>query len=202
VTDELERRLRSADPAAPAAQEGAPTDVWIRDLVEATMHNSQHVPTQRSRWLAVAASAAAITVLGAGAYAVLEPTDSPSGGPSASNVPAMELALSGTDDAMASCLPFSVEMLRPMPVAFSGTASTVDDGTVVLEVDQWYRGGESEQVRLAAPEGSHVALLGAVQFEQGTRYLVTASGGVVNSCGYTMEWDADSESSFQEAFGG
>ncbi len=202
MTDELERRLRSADPAAPATQQDAPADVWIQDLVEATMHKSQHEPTQHSRWLAVAACAAAVTVLGAGTYAVLDRADSPSGGPAASTVPAMQLALSGTDDAMASCVPFSAEMLAPMPVAFSGTASSVDGGTVLIEVDQWYRGGEAEEVRLVAPDGSDIALLGAVKFEQGTRYLVTASGGVVSSCGFTMEWDADSESSFQEAFGG
>lgn len=202
MTDELERRLRSADPAAPATQQGAPADVWIQDLVEVTMHRSQQQPTQRSRWLAVAACAAAVTVLGAGTYAVLGRAGSPADGPDVATVPAMELALSGADVAMASCAPFSAEMLRPMPVAFSGTASSVDGGTVLLEVDRWYRGGESEEVRLVAPDGSDVALLGAVQFEEGTRYLVTANGGVVSSCGFTMEWDAGSEASFQEAFSG
>jgi len=203
MTDELEQRLRSANPA-PAAEQGQPVAPWIQDLVEATMTitdgradaRAGERATQRHRWLAVAACGAAAVAVSGGLYASMRDP-----GPQASASPAVQLAL-GHSNATESCLPFSVGALRDKPTAFSGTVTAVEGGTVRLKVDRWYRGGESQEVLLKAPTADDVALVGAVTFEQGQRYLVTASEGVVSSCGYTGPWSAQYEAAVQDAFKG
>jgi len=89
-----------------------------------------------------------------------------------------------------------------MPVAFAGTATSVTDQEVLLEVDRWYRGGTADTVVLTRPPAATAALLGSVEFSQGKRYLVTATGGVVNSCGFTMPWTAENAAVFDQAFTG
>ncbi len=116
--------------------------------------------------------------------------------------PSMTLALPGGDAAMMSCLPFSVDILAPMEVAFDGTAVEVTGDTVVLEVSTWYRGGDGPRVTLTPAPGEQVALIGSVVFEPGQRYLVTATGGTVNSCGFSQEWSAEGEAAFKQAFAG
>jgi hypothetical protein len=209
MTDELERRLRSADPA-PAPRQGEPAAPWIRDLVEATMtitkeQNGTRTDLRRrppARWLAVAACGAAAIALSGGLYASMQGPAPRTAQPPAP-VPAVQLALPDPAQAAAGiCLVFSVQTLRDMPVAFSGTVTGVDGGTVRMTVDRWYRGGRSQEVVLKASAAADVALVGAVTFEQGKRYLVSAGEGVVSSCGYTGEWDPRYEASFREAFGG
>jgi hypothetical protein len=203
MTDELERRLRSADPA-PAPRQGQPVAPWIRDLVEETMtitneradERAGGRPGQRSRWLAVAACGAAAVALSGGLYASMQDPGAPS---AKAPPPAVELTLNAEPIGQ-SCLPFSVDQLKAMPLAFSGTVVRLEDGTVRLTVDRWYRGGTSPEVLLKAPAGDDVALVGAVTFEQGKRYLVTASEGIVGSCGLTTAWDPQMEAAFQEAF--
>jgi hypothetical protein len=41
-----------------------------------------------------------------------------------------------------------------------------------------------------------------VDFQQGERYLVTATGGNVNSCGCTTAATPDMEAAFERAFAG
>jgi hypothetical protein len=202
MTDDLERRLRSADPA-PAPQQGQPVAPWIRDLVEETMtitnervdQRASGRPGQRSRWLAVAACGAAAVALSGGLYASMQDPDAPG----VTAAPTVELTLQG-EPIDRSCLPFSVDQLKPMPLAFSGTVVRLEGGTVRLAVDRWYRGGTSPEVLLKAPAGDDVALVGAVTFEQGKRYLVTANEGIVGTCGLTTAWSPEMEAAFQQAF--
>ena len=206
MTDELEQRLRSADPA-PAPEQGQPVAPWIRDLVEATMTMTNESTDervggrsrQRSRWLAAAACGAGAVALSGTLYASTLDRAAPS--VKAAPVPAVQLSLDKPDTTQ-SCLAFSVDELRKKPVAFSGTVTGLEGGNVRLEVDRWYRGGESQEVLLKGPADEDVALVGAVKFEQGQRYLVTAADGVVSSCGYTAPWDAQTEAAFLEAFTG
>jgi len=207
MSDALERRLRSADPA-PAPLQGEPAAPWIRDLVEATMTITDE-PTdarpdrrrrQPARWLAVAAAGTAVIALSGGLYAS---TRGPAPSSAQAPAPVVQLTLGPEPDlAVSSCLSFSVETLRGMPVAFSGTVTALEGGNARLTVDRWYRGGESREVLLKAPAEQDAALVGAVPFEQGKRYLVSATGGVVSSCGYTGAWDAQYEAAFRQAFGG
>ena len=112
----------------------------------------------------------------------------------------MELAL-GASDAMASCIRFDVTILADMPVAFEGTASAVDGADVTLTVDHWYKGGDATTVTLHGHEGA-VALLGGFPFEVGRQYLITATDGNVNFCGYSGEATPDLQSAFDQAFSG
>jgi hypothetical protein len=202
MTDDLERRLRAADPARRAPE---PDGAWIPDLVETIMSTTQHHPAPSDvhrprRLLGAVAAAAAVAALGLGGVALLGDAPGPA------QPPALELALSG-DAATMSCMTFSVDVLAAMPVAFSGTVTEVRDGTVVLDVDRWYRGGESpagpvDRVELSAPDGAAVALVGAVEFAPGQRYLVSASEGTVSVCGFSGPWSPELAAAYEQAFGG
>lgn len=196
MSEDLERRLRAADPARPSGHR-LPT----RDLVEATMTRIEtRDRAVRRRWMPAVAAAAATAVLGIGAVTVLLGDDD--GGPAASDGAARELALPGSDS-MASCVQYSVDVLAGMPTAFAGTVVQTGEESVVLEVDRWYRGGEARFVELTTPSGQHVALNGVVDFDDGERYLVTASeDGTVNSCGFTDAWSEEKAADFETAFGG
>lgn len=200
--DAVERRLRAADPAA---RVDPPAGSWLPDLVEATMQSptpltarSVRQSMRPTRWIAVAAAASTVAAVGVGAYVIGagdEPADTTAG-------TSVTLALPGADGGptLGSCLPFSVDVLADMPVAFAGTATDVGNDRVVLEVDRWYRGGDADRVRLTAPDAATVSI-DAVEFAEGERYLVTATDGVVNACGYTDKWSADKAAAFDEAFG-
>ena len=213
---ELERRLRAADPAGPAEPGWA---TRLQDLVEATVSTTADditqtpgeagagtagPPRRRPRWLVAAAAGTAAAVLAAIGVAgvALRGEGDPAPPPAVAKPAVLDLALPGEDGVMASCLAFSEEALAPMPVAFAGTVVSIADGVVRLEVDRWYRGGTADAVTLTAPDGESTALLGSVRFVEGVRYLVTATDGVVNSCGFTMEWSGANAQVFERAFGG
>jgi hypothetical protein len=106
-------------------------------------------------------------------------------------------------DAMAACAMFSVEELARLPVAFAGTVVEEGDAHVVVDVDRWFVGGDAERVRLEGAIGAEAAALGyGVDFTEGGRFLVTASGGTVNGCGYSGPATAEYEQAFEQAFGG
>jgi len=86
-------------------------------------------------------------------------------------------------------------------VALAGTVTAVGADRVTLDVDRWYRGGSAEVVTIAVPVDSSAALDG-VEFRDGERYLVTATDGTVNGCGFSGPADAQLERAFEEAFGG
>lgn len=195
MIDDLESRLRRADPARAT---GVPqiSETSIRDLMEAAMQHTttQGAPRPSRRLLAVAAGT--VLVLGGAGLAGVFADDAPD--PSAPL--AMELALPGSNT-MSSCIQYSVDVLARMPTAFSGRVLEAADGTVVLEVGTWYRGGDAEIVELRNETGETTSIDG-VEFIEGDRYLVTASeAGTVNSCGYTARWKAEMAADFDEAFG-
>ena len=213
--DVLLARLRAADPVASSDV----ADSWIDDLTEATMRTTTH-PTDatdpvaetdrvaeadrppsatRSRWLLGAAAALVLVgAVGAGLLAGRDDTTAP---PAAAPTTVMTLGLPA-GNAAGMCIRFSVDVLRPMEVAFSGTATAVTDHFVTLAPDRWYKGGDgSTSVRLAAL-GESVALEGGIDFEQGKRYLVTATSGTVNGCGFSGEWSRDLADAYAAAFGG
>lgn len=197
MTDDLKSRVRRADPArVTGGTESSARS--IQELMEAAMTNTPTRSTLRhARWLP-AAAAAAVVVLGTVAgVAVL--TDDPSPSPAAQE-PAMELGLPASD-VMSSCIVYSVDFLAQMPVAFSGEVLEAGGGTVVVEVDKWYRGGDADAVELVSPSGEMTSIDG-VEFVEGRRYLVTAAEGTVSSCGYTVEWSPERAADFEAAFGG
>ena len=111
----------------------------------------------------------------------------------------MELTAGG-GDTMASCLAFDPNVLADMPVAFEGTAKNVEGERVTLAVDRWFTGGDADEVVLVAPAGLE-ALIGGINFEEGEQYLISATDGQVNYCGYSGPATADLEAGFEQAFG-
>jgi RNA polymerase sigma-70 factor (ECF subfamily) len=204
--DELRAWLRAADPATRASDAAAASDAvppWIDELTEATMTQTRTRPTEPTehgggvmRWIPAAVAAAVIGVTAVAVATNLgeEPPEATEAGP------VMTLGLPA-DDAMASCLRVSKESLEPMAVAFSGTATTVDETEVVLSVDHWYKGDDGSQtVQLETMGPEMVPLLGNVQFEVGQRYLVSAVDGQVTACGYSAQWNSQLADLFVQAF--
>lgn len=121
-------------------------------------------------------------------------------GPKGASDDAMELSLPDTGGAMASCLPFTVDYLADMSPAFGGTVTAVSDEQVTLDVERWYAGGGASTVVLTIPPEAHAALIGEIDFRTGSQYLITASGGAVNMCGYSGEATPEMTAAFEAAF--
>ena len=190
----LLRRMQAADPARTFQM----ADSWMSDQVEATMSTTPVGPKPRPRrWAPAMAVAATLAVIGGGAYTILggnDPASTP--GPTAITL----IVRTGTGTSINSCVPFDLQYLRDMPVAFSGSAAEVGEDSVTLEVDRWYTGGDADVVQLANHEESTVSLDG-FRFEEGDRYLITATDGTVNLCGYSGPWNQKRADAFDEAFG-
>lgn len=199
MTDDLRQRLRAADPAATVGEDPS----RLRTLAEAAMSTTHDdtgtTTTSRGRrtphGLRLLAAAASLAVLGTAGALLLGPDDEqPAAAPEV-----LELSLP-PGDVMSSCIQYSVDVLAQMPVAFSGTAATVGDGTARLEVDRWYRGGTADVVELENPTGPMTSIDG-IELTAGSRYLVTATeDGTVNGCGYTAEWSEPMAQDFARAF--
>lgn len=110
------------------------------------------------------------------------PTDDPGGG-----------------GGMASCIMYDPALLPTFDVVFDGTVTTVQGDQVTFEVRTGWKGADGS-ITLTVP-GTSVALTGPLpDFEVGGRYLVTAAGGNVNGCGYTLVYDAATAAAWAAAF--
>ena len=196
MTDQLRERLARLDPM----HQGVDTEPPSRELLEGIMstpvvEQPESGPEQKSnRWLVGIAAATALVLAVGGVIALTgEGTD-----PVASEPP-LELN-AAVEDAMASCIMFSVEELARAPLAFEGTVTSVDGATVILDVDHWFKGGDAGQVVLNAPPNM-VALIGGIPFEAGGQYLITAYDGNVNYCGFSGPSTPEFRADFEQAFG-
>ena len=106
----------------------------------------------------------------------------------------------GEGDGLMSCLAFDPEILAEMPLAFEGTVEEVDGARVTLDVDRWFTGGDADRVVLEAPLGME-ALIGGISFAEGGSYLISATDGVVNYCGFSGESTPELVAGFEAAFG-
>lgn len=185
--DHLRHRLAASDPSPPSERVDPITSDRARALMEDIMTTETPRPRMDQRRTRVIGAVAAILVIAIAGVAML-------GGDS-------ELVLTADgDDALASCLPFDIETLRPMSPAFGGTVVELTDSTATLEVDRWFRGGDAARVEIEYTPG-YEALIGTPSFEIGQRYLITATDGVVNGCGYSGLATPEYEAAFEEAFG-
>lgn len=205
MTDEMYDRLRAANPVPGTASVEAADSPGTRALMEAAMSNDRvdtsttpTAPAGRSKWLLAGIAAAAAAIVLAGGLLLPDMLGDEPAPPAA----ALELAMPA-GDTMGSCLPVSAEIMRDMPIAFAGTAVAVSDGTVTLDVDTWYKGGDAASVALTAPPADPPTSLGdVIDFQEGTRYLITATGGTVNICGFSGEATPELEAIFDDAFAG
>ena len=213
--DELRTRLSRIDPAPAGSPVDPVTSPRAQELVERVMQTpeTQTVPTpdptdelaarRRRPWLIPLAAAVLLAVM-VGTVILLSGGgrvgDSP-GGDAATAEDPTTLALSAPgSDVANSCVMFDVEFLAEMPVALAGTVTAVEPRRVTLEVDRWYRGGDADLVTIGVQDGNSVALDG-VDFQEGERYLVTATNGVINGCGFSGPATPEFEQAFEQAFG-
>ncbi len=209
--DDLRARLSRLDPAPAGVPVDPVTSPRAHELVERAMSTPLQTPDRpsapdevarrRRPWLPAAAAAAVLGAVGGGLL-VLGQDESVrtlpgSDGGEQPSVLALELP---PGDLSMSCVQFDVQFLRDMPVALAGTVTALDPGQVSLDVDRWYRGGSADRVTIAVPENNSAALDG-VDFREGERYLLTATDGTVNGCGFSGPASAELESAFTEAFG-
>jgi hypothetical protein len=202
MTDELRERLARLDPMHPGVETESATTESSRALLEEIMSTSPtetpapEATPKRRPWLIGVAAAAALVVVVGGAIALT----GGSGQEPVASGPPLELNAGG-GDVMSSCIAFSVEYLAPMPVAFEGTVSSVDGDAVTLTVDHWYKGGDSAEVVLNAPQGLE-ALIASFPLEEGEQYLITASEGNVNYCGFSGPSTPEMRAAYEDAFAG
>ena len=210
--EELDRaRLRALDPAASLP----PADPdWVARLLEDTMSHDVDTPlTHESRengthdrspltWLV--AAAAILVIAGVGVFATMwqedGPDNPPTAAPSSSQGPSV-LELSARPPVAAKCMVPTAEILANQQTAFDGTVASITDGVVTLDVTHWYRGGQADQVTVTAPPAEMQALVLAVDFQVGQRYLVSANDGFVTVCGFTGAYNDDLAAMYAEAFG-
>lgn len=209
--DELRARLARIDPAPAGSPIDPVTSPRAQELVERAMNAPElqtldtDAPTdelaarRRRRWLLPAAAAVLVAAM-VGAVVAL----SGGGGdtPGRDQGPTT-LALSlPPSDVAGSCMMFDVAFLAQMPVAFAGSVTAIDADRVTLDVDRWYRGGDADLVTVAVPPQQTSAALDGVDFRQGERYLITATDGTVNGCGFSGPAEPQLEQAFEQAFGG
>lgn len=113
--------------------------------------------------------------------------------------PAVEL-VAGPGPAGARCIPVTAEAVARMPLALRGTAVTVADDEVVLDVEEWYVGGDAGQVRLEPGGPVGPTLFGDVAYAEGEAYLLTASEGKVSVCGFSGPATPELQAIYDAAF--
>jgi hypothetical protein len=205
--DDLRARLAAIDPARPDGVLGDVPDLSPAALQEQIMQIVDRPaptsdPREHGRWSArlLAAAAAVVVIVAAGIAGIVATTgDDPAPRTPAATTVALRTPPGG---AASSCLRFDVELLRTMPVALAGTATSVSKTTVTLDVDRWYRGGSADRVTVSVPDTQSSVALDGVEFVEGQRYLLTATDGVVNGCGFSGPESPELADAFAQAFGG
>lgn len=205
MTDELQDRLRAADPAAslPPADPHRVARL-LEDVMstELTTENRETGTHDRSPLTWLVAAAATLIIAGVGLFAVLGHDDDPAAPPTAADDKTVtELTAPSPQAYAAKCMVPNAEILSRQQVAVDATITTIADGVVTLTVDEWYAGDPTDLVRVQAPADEMQELVGAVSFQEGGRYLVSASDGRVTVCGFSAPWSEDLAALYQQAFG-
>jgi hypothetical protein len=210
VTDEqrdpLERRLRAADPASTLAPAG-PDRVQrlLEDVMstELTTENRATGARHRGPLTWAVAAAAVVLIAGVALFGVLRHDDTPATPPTASDARTVtELSAPPAAAYSARCMVPTSAVLARQTVAVDATVTTIAGGVVTLTPSHWYAGDPTDLVRVQAPPQDLQALLGAVRFQEGGRYLVAASGGQVAVCGFSGPWSSRLASLYADAFPG
>jgi hypothetical protein len=204
--DDLRARLARVDPTRGSADTEGPTAQEIRERVMQTIDQDVITtdPARPARWrrpALVAAAAASVAGLALGAAVLAGGDGTAKKTDRTPTTLALKAAPGGDGTTSQSCVMFDVNFLKEMPVAFAGTVTAVGAGSVTLDVDRWYKGGDADVVTVSNPDNASVALDG-VEFTDGGHYLVTATDGTVNGCGFSGPASTELERAYAEAFGG
>ena len=210
--DELRDRLRAADPAASLPR--TDPDRVARLLEETMSHTVTTEPrTDDARhrnsltWLV--AAAAVVIIAGAGVFVMMNGSEDP-GAPIAGSDPTSstgqdsmtELRAPGAGATAGRCLPVTAPALGGATVAFDGTVQEIEGGLVTLRATHWYAGDPTDLVTVRAPSENLQALLAAVDFQDGGRYLVAATGDErLMVCGFSAPYSQGLAGVYERAFG-
>lgn len=204
MTDELHDRLRAADPASslPPADPDRVARL-LEDVMstELTTENRETGTRDRSPLTWLVAAAAVLIIVGVGLFAVLNQGEDPAAPPTAADDQTVtELTAPSPEAYAARCMVPNAEVLSRQDLAVDGTVTSIADGVVTLTVGEWYAGDPTDLVRVQAPEEEMQELVGAVDFEEGGRYLVSATDGRVTVCGFSAPWSEDLAALYAQAF--
>ena len=98
------------------------------------------------------------------------------------------------------CMVPNVEVLRSQSVAFDGVVRSVTGGEATLTPNQFFAGEVTDRVVVAAPDRDLEALLAAVEFREGQRYLVAATDGQIVLCGFSGPYTEELAGLYAQAF--
>ena len=209
----LRARLRASDPAASLP----PADPdRVARLLEATMtqHPTLDEPQEtresgtrgRSPLTWAVAAAAAVIIGGVAMFALVgggdDATEPPIAGDSPTLAEPSVTVLAAPEPAAGRCMVPNADALAGQSLAFEGTVTEITDSVVVLEPEHFYTGDVTDLVEVQAPTPDLRALLGAVEFEVGGHYLVSATDGRVTLCGFSGRATDDLRALYEEAFPG
>jgi hypothetical protein len=192
-------RLRAANPIRA-------DDVPDASLARVSARIQEHIMTDVQKSPAVPRSRGPLALVGGfalvGALALAVGFGSGFGvqkpGPIAA-VPTPTTDTPGGGGGMASCLMYDPALLPTFDIVFDGTVTAIEGDQVTFQVGTGWKGVDGS-LTLTVP-GTSVALTGPMpDFEVGGRYLVTAAGGTINGCGYTLAFDADTAATWAAAF--
>jgi len=215
--DNLREQLRALDPAASLS----PADpAGVARLLEETMTDqltdeSRADGTHHRSKLTWIVAAAATALIGGGTVFALTQGGDDQGGGSAVDQPTQSssesqatptvtnLTLAGGVVASKCLVPeASPEVVAAQSLVFDGTVESISDGVVTLAPTRFYTGDETDLVTVQEPSDDMAALLSAVQFEEGGRYLVSATDGQVTLCGFSAEYSDSLAAVYEQAFAG
>ena len=190
--DDLENRLRAADPAAELVPLGPDR---VTRLLETTMTITLDKPSarpRRRRMIAVAAAAVAAAIAGV----VIAVGGGHEAAPQAQPTVTRLVNAGGT----AKCAAPTAGTLAGASPAFAGTVERIEQGVVTLKVTRLYAGPASDLVEVRQASGASEALIGATLFETGRSYLIAAADGSALACGYSGLATPELQALYDEAF--
>jgi len=204
---ELRARLRAADPASSLA----PADPdRVTRLLEDIMdtHTETDLPIEtrqtgtrgRSPLTWLVAAAAIVLIAGVGLFGLLNhgfDDDVPTAGGSQT---VTKLRAPGHEAYQARCMVPTAETLSRQTLAFDGTVKEIAGGVVTLAPRHFYAGSPTDLVTVEAPDADLRALIQAVKFDDGGRYLVSATDGEVSICGLSAPYSQQLAALYARAF--
>lgn len=194
--EELERMMRRADPSASLP----PLSEFRFDRLKEAAMSEQTItpnPARKSRKPLVWGIVGGLAAVGAAAVVVATMGLGQPAGPTVALV-----SPGGADPAGTSlkCMETTPELVATGTLAFAGTVTSIEDGTVTLDVTEQFAGDPVGAV--TTPQGSPEISDGASPvYELGEKYLVTSDGETIFSCGLSAPETPELRAIYDEAFG-
>jgi hypothetical protein len=204
--DPLRDRLRAGDPASslPPADPHRVARL-LEDVMSTELTTENRATGTRNRgpltWLV--AAAAVVIIAGVGIFAVLGRDSDRAAAPTATGGQTVtQLAPPQASAYAAKCMVPNAQLLSQQTLAVDATVSSLAADQVTLTPTHWYAGDPTDLVRVQAAPAALQQLVGATDFKEGGRYLVSATRGVVTVCGFSGPYSARLAALYGQAFPG